>query len=95
MNTAKKVSMAEGGPTGSLVRDYYLWTEGVVEEIASVQAGNGLSPEPLPRLSVELPQLAWATLPRGRDDRSTLMTNSFVALSWHHVTGRSWRFCRV
>jgi phage anti-repressor protein len=37
IETAKRISMAEGGDVGKLVRGYYLWTEGVVEEVVAQQ----------------------------------------------------------
>lgn len=43
LKTARKVSMAEGGDVGNLVRDYYCWTEGIVEEIVQQAPGPDLT----------------------------------------------------
>ena len=38
LETAKRVSMSEGGLIGTLVRSYYLWTEGIVIEATEASA---------------------------------------------------------
>jgi phage anti-repressor protein len=35
LDTAKRVSMVEGGEVGKLVRSYYLWSEGGVDRGAA------------------------------------------------------------
>jgi hypothetical protein len=77
--------MADGGPTGSLVRDYYLWTEGVVEAVASSQT-TALGAPALTKLEGMVAKLVRVT-----GDQGKRITQQTLARRYRGGSGRATR----
>ena len=83
--------MADGGPTGSLVRDYYLWTEGVVEAVASSQT-TALGAPALTKLEGMVAKLVRVTGDQGKritqQNIGSSLSRRFRSCNSTHVSRR-------